>query len=146
MRPYVFECYFWLFRGVKLSCEQISSLFSSTTFYNEVFQCRLGRNDGLDSVCQNSFLRCGQANSVLCISFRSSMDLIIHLPRFLEICSYFCFAGIVVETNQEIVKKMFVFFLHDFFFCHQSSFCNRGLISCSIHRKDGLYPCEESST
>ena len=27
------------------------------------------------------------------------MNLMIHLPRFLEICNYFCFAGIVVETN-----------------------------------------------
>ena len=36
-------------------------------FYNAFFQRRLVRNAGLDSVFQNSFLRCGQVNSVLCI-------------------------------------------------------------------------------
>ena len=29
------------------------------------------------------------------------MNLTIHLPQFLYICNYFCYAGIVVETIQE---------------------------------------------
>ena len=66
---------------------------------------RLVRNDGLDSVCQNSFLRYGQVNSALCILLKSSMNLMIHLPRFHCICNYFCFAGIVVETYQELWRK-----------------------------------------
>ena len=60
---------------------------------------RLVHNDCLDFVCQNSFLRCGQVNSVLCILLRSSMNLMINLPQFLCLCNYFCFAGIVIETN-----------------------------------------------
>ena len=68
-------------------------------FYNAFFQRRLVHNDGLDFVCQNSFLRCGQVNSVLLHFLKSSMNLMIHLPRLLCICNYFCFAGIVVETN-----------------------------------------------
>ena len=48
-------------------------------FYDAFFQHRLVRNDGVDAVCQNSFLRRGQVNSVLCILFRSSMNMIIHL-------------------------------------------------------------------
>ena len=68
-------------------------------FHNAFFQRRQQYNDGLDFVCQNSFLRCGQVNSVLYILLRSSMNLMIHIPRFLCICNHFCFAGIVVETN-----------------------------------------------
>ena len=47
-------------------------------------------NDGLDSVCQNSFLRCGQVNSVLCILLRSSMNLMVHLPRLLLLRWHSC--------------------------------------------------------
>ena len=71
-------------------------------FHNACFQRRLVHNDGLlDSVCQNSFLRYEQVNSVFCSFFRSWTNLMIHLPRFLGICNYFCCAGIVVETYQE---------------------------------------------
>ena len=48
-------------------------------FYDAFFQHRLVRNDGVDAVCQNSFLCRGQVNSALCILFRSSMNMIIHL-------------------------------------------------------------------
>ena len=84
-------------------------------FYHAFFQRRLVHDDGLDSVCPKSFLRCGQVNSVHCILLRSSMILIIHLPRFLRICNYFCFAGIVVGTNctPPIVEEMFVFLLYE---------------------------------
>ena len=44
---------------------------------------------------------------------------------------------------------MFVFLLNDcehllsyFSFCYESSFCNRVMISCSIHGKDELYSCQ----
>ena len=94
------------------------------------------------------FCCCGQVNSVLCILLRSTMNLMIHLPRFLCICNYFCFAGIVVDTNctPSIVKEMFVFLLYECVhtpYHFQSSFCNRVLISCSIHGKDELYSCLE---
>ena len=48
-------------------------------FYDAFFQHRLVRNDGVDAVCQNSFLCRGQVNSALYILFRSSMNMIIHL-------------------------------------------------------------------
>ena len=51
-------------------------------FYNAFFQLRLVHNDGLDSVCQNSFLRYGQMNSVFCSLLRFSMNLTIHYPGF----------------------------------------------------------------
>ena len=57
--------------------------YRGTTLLQRILQRKLVRNDGLHSVCQNSFLRCGQVNSVLCILLRSSMNLTIHLPRFL---------------------------------------------------------------
>ena len=97
--PCTSECYFWSFRGsgCLLRTILVSILFDN--FYNAFFQRRLVHNDGSDSVCQNSFLRCGQVNSVLCILLRSSMNLMIHLPRFLCICFYFCFTGIVVENK-----------------------------------------------
>ena len=92
--------------------------------------------------------------SVLCILLRSSMNLMIRLPRFLCICDYFCFAGIVVETicTLSIVEEIFVILLckcvhfpYNFFtffsFCSQSSFCNRVMISCGV---DELYFCKES--
>ena len=43
------------------------------------------------------------------------MFLMIHIPRFLCICDYFSFAGIVVETNctLTIVEEMFVFLLYE---------------------------------
>ena len=103
------------------SCEQFFSPFALTTFYDAFFQKRLVLDDGLDSVCQNSFLRCGQVNSVRCVLLGSSMNLIIHLPRFLSICNYFCLAGIVVKTKQELflfvletirTGEMFVFLLY----------------------------------
>ena len=94
---------------------------------------------------------CGQVKSVHCILLRSSMNLMIYLPRFLCICNYFCFAGIVVETYQELWRKclssfctsVYTFFTF-FSFCCQSSFCNRVMISCSIHGVDELYSCNES--
>ena len=84
----------------KLSCEQFFFSIFFDNFYNAFFQ----RRDwcimmAYHFVCQNSFLRCGQENSVLCILLRSSMNLVIYLPRFLCVCNYFCFAGIVVEKN-----------------------------------------------
>ena len=131
-------------------------------FYSAFFRKRLVRNDGLDFVCLNSFLRCGQVTSVFCILLRSSMNLMIHLPRILYICKHFCFAGIVVKhiknceesvclpsvrvcthtpSNSSSPCTFFTFFS----FCYQSSFCNGVMISCSIHGVDELYSCKESS-
>ena len=53
------------------------------------------------------------------------------------------------------MKKVFVFLLYEcvhlpytfftfFSFCYQSSFCNRVMVSCSIHGVDELYSCKES--
>ena len=36
---------------------------------------------------------------IFCIFLRLLMNLMIHLPLFVCIYNYFCFAGIVVETN-----------------------------------------------
>ena len=43
------------------------------------------------------------------------MNLMIHLPRFLCVYNYFCFAGIVVETNcaPPILEEMVVFLLYE---------------------------------
>ena len=117
--------------------------------------CLKRRNSCALNLCTNSFLRCGQVNSVLCILLRSSMNLMIHLPRFLCICNYFCFAGIVVETNCTLPlqsKRLSsfctsVFIPYTFFtffsFCSQASFCNRVMITCSIHGVDALCSCQE---
>ena len=78
------------------------------------------------AVCQNSFLRRGQENSVLCILFRSSMNFSIHLPRLLEICSKFCWFVCIVVGEEDCM----IFFFTFSFFCHQLSFCNGIWISC----------------
>ena len=80
--PCISECYFWSFRSFCCLLRTILVSIFVDNFYNAFFWQRLVRNDGLDSVCQNSFLRCGQVNSALCILLRSSMNLMIHLPRF----------------------------------------------------------------
>ena len=115
-------------------------------FYDAFFEHRLAHNDDPDAVCQNSFLRRGQVNSVLCILLRSSMNLIIHLPRFLDICNCFCFDCIAVG-EEECLISFFTFF----FLCHQSSFCSGVLISCLILMVDSVsppcvsHPCSETS-
>ena len=148
--PMCFGVLHWSFQGV--SRTNLVSIFVEN-FYNVIFWLRLVRNDGLDSVCQNSFLRCGQVNSVLCILLRSSMKLMIRLPRFLCICYYLCFAGIVVETCQQLWRKCLSSFctsVYTFFtlfsFCYQSRFCNGVMILCSIRGVDEFYSCKESST
>ena len=120
----------------KLSCEQLSFPSSLTTFTTHSF--------GRDWYIMMAWTCCGQVHSVLCILLRSSMNLMIHLPRFLCICNYFCFAGIVVETNctLPIVEEMFVFLLYECVhppYNFQSSFCNKVMISCSINSIDELY-------
>ena len=71
-----------------------------------------------------------QDNSVLCILFRSSMNFYDSLPRLLEICNCFRFVCIVIGE-----EELYDFLLFLLFFCHQSSFCNRILISCLIHMR-----------
>ena len=124
----------------KLSSANNSRLhFLWQLFYNAFFQRRLVLNDGLDSVCQNSLLRCGQVNSVFCSLRRCSMNFTIHLPRFLSFCNYFCFAGIVVETYQELVHLLYVLFLLlPVQLLQQSNDLDP--------RKNELYSCKESST
>ena len=109
------ECYIWSFRGVSCLANKFLLYFLWQLLQRILPAKRLLRNDGLDFVCQNSFLRCGRVNWVLCILHLSSMILMIHLPRFLCICNYFCFAGIVVETSctPPIVEEMFVFLLYE---------------------------------
>ena len=120
---------FWLPATRNCLLHEFSSRpFSLRHFYDAFFQQRLVHDDGVGSVCQNSFLRRGRVNSVLCILFRSSMNLIIHLPRLLEICKLFCFVCIAVGE-----EDCMIFFFTFFSFCHQFSFCNGILISCLIH-------------
>ena len=120
--PNISECYFWSFRGISCLAKQFSSpLFDN--FFDALFQHKMVRNDGVDAVCQNSFLRHGQVNSVLCILFRSSMHLIIHIHRLLDICNCFCFVCIA-DGEDNCLISLFTFF----FSCHQSIFCNRVLI------------------
>ena len=129
-------------------------------FYNAFFQRGLVHNDGLDSVCQNAFLRYGQMNSVFRSLLRFSMIFYKNLPRF--ICNYFCFAGIVVETYQESWRTCLSSFctsvytlpllpsrtpsLRSFPLATSPALCTRVMISCSIHGVDELYSCEESPT
>ena len=53
-----------------------------------------------------------------------------------------------------MVEEKFVFLLYEyvhlpynffrfFSFCYESSFCNRVVISCSIHGTDELYSCKD---
>ena len=123
-------------------------------FLRRILSVKLVHNDGVHAVCQNSFLRRGRVNSVLCIRFRSLMNLIIHLPRLRDICNCLCFVCIAVG-GEDCMISFFTFF----FFCHQSSFCNRILISClnhmrqqsvctpflCIHTRLSLLLCDESS-
>ena len=109
----------------KLSCEHFSSSFSLTTFTMHSF----GRDRYIMTALTLSDKICvciaDKYIQFFCILLRSSMN-----PRFLCICNYFCFAGIVVETNctPTIVEEMCVFLLYE---CEhhpynsQSSFCNR---------------------
>ena len=150
----------WSFRDV--SCHAIDN------FYNAFLKVkRQVHNEGLDFVCQNSFLRCGQVNSVLFILLSSSMILMIHLPQFLHVCNYFCFAGIVIETNctlsvvedklctprgrgkvclpsvrvcttSPVQLLSLLFFLLRFQLLQY-----RKMISCSIHGVDEWYCCKE---
>ena len=111
-----------------MSCESFSSPLFTDNFHDAFFQQRQVRNDGVDSVCQNSFLRRGRVFSILCILFRSSMTLIIDLLRLLEICNCFCFVRIVVD-EQDCMSFFFTFFS----FCHQFSFCHGILILYLTH-------------
>ena len=99
-------------------------------FLRRILSVKLVHNDGVHAVCQNSFLRRGRVNSALCIRFRSLMNLMIHLPRLLDICNCLCFVCIAVG-GEDCMISFFTFF----FFCHQSSFCNRILISCLNHMR-----------
>ena len=143
MTPDVSECYFWSFRGTSCLANNSRLDFVKLVHY-----------DGTHAVCQNSFLRRGRVNSVLCIRFRSLMNLIIHLPRLRDICNCLCFVCIAVG-GEDCMISFFTFF----FFCHQSSFCNRILISClnhmrqhfvctpslCVHTRLSLFLCDESS-
>ena len=73
----------------------------------------------------------------------------IHLPRFLCFCNYCCFAGIVAEANCTPTHCRGNVCLPSVRVCNapynfQSRFCNRPMISCSIHGVDELYSCKES--
>ena len=81
---------------LKLSCEQCSSLFSLTTFTTH------SSSDGLDFVCQNSFLRCGQVNSVLCILLRSSMNWWFTFLDF--------FVSVITSASLALLSKQIVHF------------------------------------
>ena len=106
------QSYFWSFRGRGCLANNSRLHFYRQLFYAAFFQQRLVRNDGADAVGQNSFLRRGQVNSVLCVLCRSSMNLIIYLPRLLDICSCFYFVCIAVgEENCLIDFLLYVLFL-----------------------------------
>ena len=54
---------------------------------------------------------CGQVISVHCILLRSSMNLMIYLPRFLCICFLLLLRWHCCRNISRIVKKVFVFLL-----------------------------------
>ena len=87
---------------VEISCLLRTILFSIffDNFYNAFFQRKLVHNDGLDSVCQNSFLRYVEMNSVFCSLLRFSMNLTIHLP---------CFEASAVKAMRPILTREFSF-------------------------------------
>ena len=139
--PSISESCFWSFRGTSCLANNYRLHLYRQLFYDAFFQHRLVRNDGVDDVCHNSFLRRGQVNSVLCVLCRSSMNFIIYLPRLLDICSCFYFVCIAVG-EEHYLMSFFTFF----FFCHQSSLCNIILISCLIHMVDSVsLPCVSPS-
>ena len=78
---------------------------------------------------------------MLCILFRSSINLIIRLPRLLDICS--CFHFVCISVSEE---NCLIFFFTFFFFCYQSIFCNIILISCLVLTVDSVsLPCVSPS-
>ena len=136
----------------KLSCEQFSSPFSLTTFTTHSSSVDWCIMMAWTFVCQNQFLRCGQVNSVLCLLLRSS-------KKFDDSLSWITSASLALLSRQIVPlpmvedklyapmeKDMFVFLLYECVhlpYSFQSSFCNRVMISCSIHGVDELYSCKE---
>ena len=99
IRPKYFGKLLLVLSRHKLSCEQFSSPLLPTTFFHDaLFQHRLVRNDGVDAVCQNSFLRRGHVNSLLCV-----------------LCRYFTFldflTSVIASTSSAslLVKKIVSF-------------------------------------
>ena len=90
------ECYFRSFRGVTCLLRTILFSIFFDNFYNAFLQRRLVRIDGLDSVFQHSFLRCGQMDSVFCSLLRFSMNWTIHLP---------CFEASAVKAMRPILTR-----------------------------------------
>ena len=94
----------------------------------------------VNSYCWSSFF-----HSAHCpVSTPICLNLMIHLPRFLCFCNYCCFAGIVAEANCTPTHCRGNVCLPSVRVCNapynfQSRFCNRPLISCSIHGVDELY-------
>ena len=95
----------------------------------------------LDFVCQNSFLRCGQINSVLFVfcSCRQWNWWFTFLDFFVSVMTpaslVRCRDKLYTHT---IVEEIFVVLLSLLFSCSQSSFCNGVMITCSIHGVDEL--------
>ena len=69
--PQVFRSVNSLVLSRPKSCEQFFFSLFVDNFYNAFFQRILVHNDGLDILCPNLFLRCGEVNSVFCILLRS---------------------------------------------------------------------------
>ena len=101
------------FEAQVVFCEQFSFPSFFDNFYNAFFQRRLVHNDGSDSVCQNSFLRSGQENSVLC-SGRQWIWWFTFLDFFVSV---FTSASLALLSKQivhsPIVEEMFVFLLYE---------------------------------
>ena len=101
------ECYFWSFRGV--SCILRTILFSIffDNFYNAFFQRRLVHNDGLDSVCQNSSLRCRQ-NEFSTLRFAQVFNEFDNAPSSISFyLSLLLLRWSLLKQIKEIEKKMF---------------------------------------
>ena len=81
------ECYFWSSRGISCLANSSTSSLLLTTFTKHSFSIDWYT---MRRCClPNSFSRRGHVNSVHCILFSASMNLVIHLPRFFVsvICS-----------------------------------------------------------
>ena len=155
--PCFSECYFWSFGGLSCLLRTVLVSIFFDNFYNAFLQRRLVRNDGLNPVSQKLFsaLRTSKFSTfAFCsgcqwiwwftfldffVSVITSASLVllskqsIHYPLKRKCLSSFC-------TSVYTPYTFFTFFSC----CCQSTFCDRVMISCSIHGVDELYSSKES--
>ena len=111
---------------------------SRDNFYDEFFQHRLVRNDGVDA-CLPKFVLASRTSECSTLHFVQIFDEFDNSPSSAFLTSVIASAS---SASLLVKKKCSISFFTFFFSCHQSSFCNIILISCSIHKVDSVsLPC-----